>query len=106
MNFVLYAPDYDSFSNLPDWAKKTLEEHTSDGREHTYTRKQLESAETHDEYWNAAMKEMIHTGYMHNYMRMYWGKKILGWSSTLTGPRSTSTTSTSSMAATRTPSPT
>ena len=82
MNFVLYTPDYDSYSNLPDWAKKTLEEHTHDEREHTYTRKQLESAETHDEYWNAAMKEMVHTGYMHNYMRMYWGKKILEWSNT------------------------
>src|SRR5215213_5096608 len=80
MNFVLYTPDYDTYSNLPDWAKKTLEEHRSDAREHTYTRKQLESAETHDEYWNAAMKEMIHTGYMHNHMRMYWGKKILEWS--------------------------
>jgi deoxyribodipyrimidine photo-lyase len=82
MNFVLYSPDYDSYSNLPDWAKKTLEEHRDDDREHTYTRKQLESAETHDEYWNAAMKEMVHSGYMHNYMRMYWGKKILGWSNT------------------------
>ncbi len=82
MNFVLYTPDYDSYSNLPDWAKKTLEEHRGDDREHTYTRKQLESAETHDEYWNAAMKEMVHTGYMHNYMRMYWGKKILEWSRT------------------------
>ena len=82
MNFVLYTPDYDTYSNLPDWAKKTLEEHRSDAREHTYTRKQLESAETHDEYWNAAMKEMVHTGYMHNHMRMYWGKKILGWSNT------------------------
>jgi deoxyribodipyrimidine photo-lyase len=82
INFVLYTPDYDSYSNLPDWAKKTLEEHTHDEREYTYTRKQLESAETHDEYWNAAMKEMVHTGYMHNYMRMYWGKKILEWSNT------------------------
>jgi deoxyribodipyrimidine photo-lyase len=82
MNFVHYAPDYDSYSNLPDWAKKTLKEHKNDEREHTYTRKQLENAETHDEYWNAAMNEMVHTGYMHNYMRMYWGKKILEWSNT------------------------
>ncbi|MBA2693841.1 MAG: deoxyribodipyrimidine photo-lyase [Rubrobacter sp.] len=82
MNFVFYEPDYDKFSCLPDWAKKTLEEHKDDAREHTYTAKQLENAETHDEYWNAAMREMIHTGYMHNYMRMYWGKKILEWSNT------------------------
>ena len=82
MNFVFYNKDYDSYSNLPDWARKTLEEHKDDARENTYTRKQLESAGTHDEYWNAAMKEMVHTGYMHNYMRMYWGKKILEWSNT------------------------
>ena len=81
-NFVYFNKDYDSYSNIPDWAKKTLEEHKKDEREHTYTRKQLENAETHDEYWNAAMMEMVHTGYMHNYMRMYWGKKILEWSKT------------------------
>ena len=26
------------------------------------------------------MQEMRETGYMHNTMRMYWGKKILEWS--------------------------
>ncbi|MBA2533861.1 MAG: deoxyribodipyrimidine photo-lyase [Rubrobacter sp.] len=82
MNFVFYNEDYDSYSNLPGWAKKTLEEHKSDERKYVYTRAQLENAETHDEYWNAAMREMVHTGYMHNYMRMYWGKKILEWSNT------------------------
>jgi deoxyribodipyrimidine photo-lyase len=82
MNFVFYNDDYDSFSNLPGWAKETLREHKNDEREHVYTRKQLENARTHDEYWNAAMREMVYTGYMHNYMRMYWGKKILEWSNT------------------------
>jgi deoxyribodipyrimidine photo-lyase len=82
MNFVFYNKDYDSYSNLPGWAKKTLEEHKNDEREYTYTRKQLENSETHDDYWNAAMREMVYTGYMHNYMRMYWGKKILEWSNT------------------------
>lgn len=82
MNFVFYNEDYDSYSNLPGWAKETLKDHKNDDREYTYTAKQLENAETHDGYWNAAMKEMVHTGYMHNYMRMYWGKKILEWSNT------------------------
>jgi deoxyribodipyrimidine photo-lyase len=79
MNFCHYTPDYDSYSNLPGWAKETLEQHRSDEREYVYSREQLENAETHDEYWNAAMREMVHSGYMHNYMRMYWGKKILEW---------------------------
>ncbi|MDQ3285533.1 MAG: deoxyribodipyrimidine photo-lyase [Actinomycetota bacterium] len=82
MNFCHYTPDYDKFSNLPDWAKVTLKEHEKDKREYLYTREQFEDAETHDEYWNAAMNEMRYTGYMHNYMRMYWGKKILEWSET------------------------
>ena len=82
MNFVFYNDDYDSFSNLPGWAKETLREHKDDEREHIYTTEQLENAQTHDEYWNAAMREMVYTGYMHNYMRMYWGKKILEWSNT------------------------
>ena len=82
MNFVNYTPDYDSYRCLPDWARKTLSEHAKDPREHVYTRKQLEDAQTHDEYWNAAMQEMKFTGFMHNYMRMYWGKKILEWSKT------------------------
>ena len=28
-------------------------------------------------YWNAAQLEMVKTGKMHGYMRMYWAKKIL-----------------------------
>jgi deoxyribodipyrimidine photo-lyase len=81
-NFVEFTEDYDSYSCLPEWATLTLKEHGGDDRAHRYTRKQLENAETHDEYWNAAMREMRYTGYMHNYMRMYWGKKILEWCNT------------------------
>ncbi len=82
MNFVFFQPRYDAYSSLPDFARKTLSEHEDDLREHRYSRAELEDAETHDDYWNAAMREMRATGYMHNYMRMYWGKKILEWSDT------------------------
>lgn len=82
MNFVSYCDDYDRYACLPDWASKTLQEHRNDARPSRYTRRQLENAATHDEYWNAAMQEMLKTGYMHNYMRMYWGKKIIEWSNT------------------------
>ena len=80
INFVQYTQDYDAYASLPDWSKKTLNGHRRDPRAVVYTPEQLENAETHDEYWNAAMKEMRCSGYMHNYMRMYWGKKILEWS--------------------------
>ncbi|MDX1509679.1 MAG: hypothetical protein R3358_15440, partial [Woeseiaceae bacterium] len=81
-NFVYYCKDYDKYACLPDWAAKTLDEHRDDDRPKRYTRQQLENAETHDDYWNAAMQELLKTGYMHNYMRMYWGKKIIEWTNT------------------------
>jgi deoxyribodipyrimidine photo-lyase len=80
VNFVHYSDDYDAYGCLPEWARKSLEKHRCDKRPHTYSRSQLEDADTHDPYWNAAMREMRYTGFMHNYMRMYWGKKILEWS--------------------------
>jgi deoxyribodipyrimidine photo-lyase len=80
INFVYYTPDYDTFGCLPQWARTTLREHQDDQRETLYSPKQLAAASTHDEYWNAAMREMRTTGFMHNYMRMYWGKKVLQWS--------------------------
>jgi len=80
MNFVWFTPDYDKFSCLPDWAKLTLKNHAKDKREYIYSREQLEQSQTHDPYWNAAMTEMRVTGFMHNSMRMYWGKKVLEWS--------------------------
>jgi deoxyribodipyrimidine photo-lyase len=79
INFVHYNPQYDSFNGLPEWAKRTLTEHGNDPREYLYTRDILEQANTHDPYWNAAQREMMLTGKMHGYMRMYWGKKILEW---------------------------
>lgn len=82
MNFVFYNDRYDTIHSLHDWAKKTLSDHENDKREYIYSLDTLENAETHDPYWNAAQKEMVLTGKMQGYMRMYWGKKILEWSKT------------------------
>jgi deoxyribodipyrimidine photo-lyase len=78
-NFCLHNPEYDALSGVKDWAKKTLQKHGSDPREHVYTKKQFEKAETHDELWNAAQLQLVRTGKIHGYMRMYWAKKILEW---------------------------
>jgi deoxyribodipyrimidine photo-lyase len=80
MNHVFYEPAYDDLAAMPEWCRKTLDAHRGDARPHLYTREQFEAGETHDRYWNAAMQEMRETGYMHNHMRMYWGKKIVQWS--------------------------
>lgn len=79
MNFIFHNQNYDAFDGLPEWAKRTLIEHEKDTREYSYTLQELENAETHDTYWNAAQKEMKYTGKMSGYMRMYWGKKIIEW---------------------------
>ncbi|MGA8043186.1 MAG: deoxyribodipyrimidine photo-lyase [Terracidiphilus sp.] len=77
--FVRHTPSYDTWECAAPWARKTLIEHAGDPRDYHYTFEQLERAETHDDLWNAAQREMVHTGWMHNYMRMYWAKKILEW---------------------------
>jgi deoxyribodipyrimidine photo-lyase len=79
VNHVLFRKNYDSFRSLPQWARLTLRDASKDSRPYVYTRRQLENAETHDPFWNAAQREMLTTGKMHNYMRMYWGKKIIEW---------------------------
>ena len=79
-NFVTYCPVYDSIECAEPWAHRTLGAHSADPRPILYTRQELEEARTHDELWNAAQLQMLHAGWMHNYMRMYWAKKILEWS--------------------------
>jgi len=77
--FVRHEPNYDNWECAAPWARQTLVEHTADPRPRRYTLAQLERGETYDELWNAAQRQMVETGWMHNYMRMYWGKKILEW---------------------------
>jgi deoxyribodipyrimidine photo-lyase len=82
INFIKHNAHYDDFAGLPAWGQKTLAAHQKDPRPYLYSKKKLENAETHDPLWNAAQKEMVWTGFMHGYMRMYWVKKILQWSRT------------------------
>lgn len=78
-NFCFYNASYDSVQCVPAWAGATLARHARDRREHSYTFRQFESAQTHDDLWNAAQLEMTVCGKMHGYLRMYWAKKILEW---------------------------
>ena len=78
--FCKYNLNYDNWECAEPWAKKTLTAHAGDKRPWSYSLKQLENAETHDELWNASQRQMVRDGWMHNYMRMYWAKKILEWS--------------------------
>ncbi len=78
-HFAARRDDHDRYESLPAWARATLEEHASDAREHVYTLEEFERSQTHDALWNAAQRQLVREGRIHNYMRMLWGKKILEW---------------------------
>jgi deoxyribodipyrimidine photo-lyase len=80
VNLVRFNPNYDNFECAEPWAHRTLAAHANDDRPVLYSEQQMENAETHDQLWNAAQIQMVTTGWMHNYLRMYWAKKILEWS--------------------------
>jgi len=79
LNFVWYNPDYDRWEGLPHWAWETLQAHAADPRPALYPLEDLEAARTDDPVWNAAQSALVRTGRMHNYLRMYWGKRLLVW---------------------------
>jgi deoxyribodipyrimidine photo-lyase len=78
-NFCFYEEQYDKVDEFPSWAKESFVKTNKDIREYVYTQKQFEQGKTHDDLWNAAQMQMVITGKMHGYMRMYWAKKILEW---------------------------
>ena len=79
-NMCRWRADHDRYDSLPDWAVRTLRDHFDDTRDHLYSLQEFEAAETHDELWNAAQRQLRVDGSIHNYLRMLWGKKILHWS--------------------------
>jgi deoxyribodipyrimidine photo-lyase len=82
---ALRPEDYDRYDSLPDWARKTLAKHARDRREHLYSLEEFEQARTHDPLWNAAQRQLVREGRIHNYLRMLWGKKILQWTASPQG---------------------
>jgi deoxyribodipyrimidine photo-lyase len=83
-NFCYYNENYDNPAGFPSWARQTLETHRNDMRGHIYRLEELENARTHDRLWNAAQRQMVTSGRIHGYLRMYWAKKILEWSENAT----------------------
>ncbi len=77
--FCHHVPAHEDYETLPGWARETLAVHAADDRAHLYTYEQFRDAETHDELWNAAQRQLRAEGVIHNYLRMLWGKKILEW---------------------------
>lgn len=78
-NFCFYTPDYDQVSGFSEWARTSLEQHRRDKRAYLYTDEEFNQGQTHDPLWNAAQRQLVQSGTVHGYMRMYWAKKILEW---------------------------
>lgn len=78
-NFCYYNKNYDSIKGIYDWARNTLNDHKKDKRPFIYTRQQLEESKTHDDLWNASQNQLRVEGKLHGFLRMYWAKKILEW---------------------------
>jgi len=81
VNFVTFNDKYDALAGCERWARQTLAAHRRDRRPYLYTEARLEAGDTHDPLWNAAQRQMVTAGWMHGYVRMYWAKKILDWTS-------------------------
>ena len=75
-------PRHDRLEGCEPWALRTLHAHAGDPRPYCYSEAELEDARTHDRLWNAAQRQMVASGWMHGYLRMYWAKKILEWTRT------------------------
>lgn len=78
-HFAYHRDDYDQFESLPDWVLDTLNDHRDDAREYIYSLEEFEQAQTHDQIWNAAQRQLRQEGTIHNYLRMLWGKKVIEW---------------------------
>jgi deoxyribodipyrimidine photo-lyase len=78
-NACTFQPQYDRYASLPDWARATLAKHARDRRPKLYSIEALAAAETGDDVWNAAQRQLVGEGRIHNYLRMIWGKRVLEW---------------------------
>lgn len=78
-NFCLYCKNFKTIDCVPNWAKETLNSHKHDIRTSIYPIEKLEHAQTCDELWNAAQKQLLKEGKIEGYLRMYWAKMLLNW---------------------------
>lgn len=78
-NFCLHHPKHDTVEALPAWARDTLKQHERDARTWLPSWEQLARAQTGDLLWDAAQRQLLTHGELHNTVRMTWGKQLLKW---------------------------
>jgi deoxyribodipyrimidine photo-lyase len=89
INMWYYEKHPDKWNCLPDWVIKTLNEDRfinapltrgdGGGLVSEYSLNDLRHGKTEDPLWNSAQHELVRTGKIHGYVRMYWGKQLLRW---------------------------
>ena len=65
------------YDRVPDWARATLADHAADPRPEAEPLERMVRGETRDETWNACQRQFLADGWMHNNLRMYWGKYLI-----------------------------
>ena len=78
-NLARHRTHPDAYTEVPAWGRETLAAHADDPRPTLYTKDQLLRGETDDLIWNAAQRQFLLDGWMHNNLRMYWVKQIIRW---------------------------
>ncbi|MEL6260302.1 MAG: deoxyribodipyrimidine photo-lyase [Cyanobacteria bacterium J06626_6] len=74
---AFHTPNLHRFEALPDRARETLQAHADDPRPELCTAEEIFYGSTPDATWNAAQREWLATGWLHNNLRMYWAKQLL-----------------------------
>jgi photolyase PhrII len=77
--FAFHAPEPESLTALPRWARETLRAHAHDPRPHLPGWERMARARTGDPLWDAAQRSLVIHGELHNNVRMTWGKAVPGW---------------------------
>ena len=78
-----HSSDPSAYEFLPEWSRETLAQHSGERSDATTpTLAEIIHGETDDETWNAAQKQYFLDGWMPNNIRMYWGKRLVGWMKT------------------------
>jgi photolyase PhrII len=78
-NLCHFDPKHRTVAAIPDWARQELAEHERDQRPVLYPLEAMEQARTAEPLWNAMQRAYLRDGWMHNALRMLWGKTVLQW---------------------------
>ncbi len=78
-NFCHFNPKHRTTAGIPEWARKQLSDHEADPRPALYSVEEMEQSRTGNALWNACQRSYVRDGWMHNFVRMLWGKAVLQW---------------------------